>query len=101
MPTSNCTDYTDCINLFLGGHILDHQLVKNSKLMENEKSALDRPLLIEELDESVNKCNIRSAPEPVVIDVLWGKVATEVGTFLAKSMNLVPTFPHGPQIVKL
>jgi hypothetical protein len=39
--------------------------------------------------------------EPVVIDVLWGKVATKVGTFLAKSMNLVPTFPHGPQIVKL
>jgi hypothetical protein len=41
------------------------------------------------------------SPEPVVIDVLWGKVATKVGTSLAKSMNLVPTFPHGPQIVKL
>jgi hypothetical protein len=37
----------------------------------------------------------------VVIDVLWRKVATKVGTFLAKSMNLVHTFPHGPQIVKL
>jgi hypothetical protein len=35
--------------------------------------------------------------EPVVIDVLWGKVATKVGTFLVKSMNLVPTCPHGPQ----
>jgi uracil DNA glycosylase len=43
----------------------------------------------------------RAAPEPVVIDVLWGKVATKVGTFLARSMNLVHTFPHGPQIVKL
>ncbi len=41
------------------------------------------------------------APEPVVIDVLWGKVATKVGTFSAKSMNLVHTFPHGPQNVKL
>ncbi len=41
------------------------------------------------------------APEPVVIDVLCGKVATKEGTFLAKSMNLVHTFPHGPQIVKL
>jgi hypothetical protein len=39
--------------------------------------------------------------EPVVIDVLWAKVATKVGTFLAKSMNLVPSFPHDPQIVKL
>ncbi len=42
-----------------------------------------------------------STPEPIVIDVLWGKVATKVGTFLAKSMNLVHTFPDGPQIVKL
>ena len=47
------------------------------------------------------KILLQSYPEPVVIDVLWGKVATKVGTFLAKSMNLVPTFPHGPQIVKL
>jgi hypothetical protein len=28
-------------------------------------------------------------PEPVVIDVLWGKVATKVVTLLAKTMNLV------------
>jgi hypothetical protein len=40
-------------------------------------------------------------PEPKVIDILWGKVATKVGTFLAKIKNLVSTFPHGPQIVKL
>jgi hypothetical protein len=44
---------------------------------------------------------LSACAEPVVIDVLWGKVATKVGTFLAKSMNLVHTFPHGPQIVKL
>jgi hypothetical protein len=51
------------------------------------------------LEEAEKILDYRS--EPVVIDVLWGKVATKVGTFLAKSMNLVPTFPHGPQIVKL
>jgi hypothetical protein len=45
--------------------------------------------------------NAGAIPEPVVTDVLWGKVATKVGSFLAKSMNLVHTFPHGPQIVKL
>jgi hypothetical protein len=38
--------------------------------------------------------------EPVVIHVFRGKVATQVGTFLVKSMNLVPTFPHGPQICR-
>ncbi len=48
------------------------------------------------------KSNVKfECTEPVVIDVLWEKVATKVGTFLDKSMNLVPTFPHGPQIVKL
>jgi hypothetical protein len=39
--------------------------------------------------------------EPVVIDVLQGKVATKVGAFLTKSMTLVPTFTHGQQIGKL
>jgi hypothetical protein len=37
--------------------------------------------------------------EPVVINVLRGKVATKVGTFLAKSMNLVRTFPHGHKLL--
>jgi hypothetical protein len=32
------------------------------------------------------------APEPVVVDVLWGKVATKVGSFLAKS-ELSTHFP--------
>jgi hypothetical protein len=40
-------------------------------------------------------------PEPVVIDVLWGKVAIKVENFLAESMNLVSTFPNDQQIVKL
>ncbi len=39
--------------------------------------------------------------EPIVIDILQGKVATKIGTFLAKSMTLVPTFTHGQQIGKL
>ncbi len=38
-------------------------------------------------------------PEPVVIEVLWGKVATKVGTFLAKSINLVPTFPMARKLL--
>ncbi len=40
-----------------------------------------------------------SQPEPVVIDVLWGKVATKVGTFLAKSMNLVHTSPMAHKLL--
>jgi hypothetical protein len=33
--------------------------------------------------------------ETVVIDILWGKIAIKVGSFLAKSINLVPTSPMG------
>ncbi len=32
-------------------------------------------------------------PEPVIIDILWGTVTTEVCTFRVESMNWVPTFP--------
>jgi hypothetical protein len=62
VPTTDTTDYTDCISNFLGENITNHPLVKNSILTPEESEILDRPLLIDELDESVNKCNIRSAP---------------------------------------
>ncbi len=37
--------------------------------------------------------------EPIVIDVLWGKVATKVGTFLAKSMNLYILSPMAHKLL--
>jgi hypothetical protein len=61
-PITDSTDYSNCINTFLGDDIINHPLVKNSILTDDENAILDRPLLIDELDESVNKCNIRSAP---------------------------------------
>ncbi len=33
-------------------------------------------------------------PETIVIDVLWVKVATKVGIFRVKRINLIPTFPQ-------
>jgi hypothetical protein len=37
-------------------------VVANSKLTQDERSTLDSPFTIDELDKSMDKCNIRSAP---------------------------------------
>jgi len=55
-------DFDGCIDRFLGQDIYRHELVTNSKLTEEEKILLDRPLSIDELDDSVKKLNLKSAP---------------------------------------
>ncbi len=62
IPTSDCRDYNHCIENFLGHDILGHPIVMNSKLTLDEKVRLDSPLTVEELDSSMEKCNLRSAP---------------------------------------
>ncbi len=61
------TDSTDInasmgISDFLGEDIISHPLVTNSKLTQDEYVALDAPLSLAELDKSIDKCNIKSAP---------------------------------------
>jgi hypothetical protein len=50
------------IEEFLGPAACSHPLVTGSKLTEAEREALDAPLRIEELDVSLNKANVKSAP---------------------------------------
>jgi hypothetical protein len=47
---------------FLGPDACAHPLVTGSKITEAEREALDAPLRIEELDVSLNKANVKSAP---------------------------------------
>jgi hypothetical protein len=47
---------------FLDPAACSHPLVTGSKLTEAEREALDAPLRIEELDVSLNKANVKSAP---------------------------------------
>jgi hypothetical protein len=61
-PETERVDYTDCIENFLGPKILAHPVVQNSLLTEPEIALLDRPLSINELDESVKKANLKSSP---------------------------------------
>jgi hypothetical protein len=47
---------------FLGPEICNSELIKNSKLTEDEKDNLDKDLTLNELDESLRKSNFKSAP---------------------------------------
>jgi hypothetical protein len=48
-------DFTNCVSEFLGPEISRHSVVLGSKLDENEKILMERPLDIAELDELVLK----------------------------------------------
>jgi hypothetical protein len=55
-------NYGTCIEEFLGDEILSNPIVNNSKLTLQEKDDLDHPLTLKELDESLQNCNLKSAP---------------------------------------
>jgi hypothetical protein len=62
LPDDMPEDFTGCVEDFLGPDICRHPLVAGSKLSEDEKTDLESPLGIAELDESVRNLNLRSAP---------------------------------------
>jgi len=62
LPEDMPDDFSNCVEDFLGPEICQHPVVTNSKLNEEEKNNLESPLNISELDESVTKLNLRSAP---------------------------------------
>ena len=57
----NPDEVAPTIEEFLGG-ILEVEAVQAAKLSEMEKASLDCPLLISELDQSINDANFNSAP---------------------------------------
>jgi exonuclease III len=59
---SDLSNYDNCINDFLGDELVNHPLITNSKLSDSERANLETPLTVDELDKSINKCNLRSAP---------------------------------------
>jgi hypothetical protein len=48
---------TGCIEQFLGADLLDHPLIKESKLSEIERGKLEAPLTIFELDKAMEQTN--------------------------------------------
>jgi len=61
-PGNEPIDLENVIENFLGANIAGNLLVQNSKLTEAEKTELDLPLSLDELDKSLEKANFRSAP---------------------------------------
>ncbi len=61
-PIDERINYENCIEDFLGAEVLNNPIVQNSFLTETEIASLDRPLSIDELDKSIEKANMKSAP---------------------------------------
>jgi hypothetical protein len=53
----------DCITTFLG-ETAHKNVVQNSKLTEEERTDLDMPITLLELEQSINSANMKSAPGP-------------------------------------
>jgi hypothetical protein len=83
-PLSERIDYNGCIEEFLGPQITNHPVVQNSKLTEAEQMQLDLPSTIEELDQYINKANMKSAPG---IDGLSNKFIKKYWRFFRTALH--------------
>jgi exonuclease III len=55
-------NFDNCIRDFLGPDVIASPLVQNSILTNEESASLDIPVTLEDLDNSLKKANMRSAP---------------------------------------
>jgi hypothetical protein len=94
------TETAGTIEDFLGPHICNSELVMNSKLTDEESANLDRPLMIEELDISLQNANFKSAPgedkiSNSFIKTFWSLLRVPlfgVATFGLENNNLPASF---------
>jgi hypothetical protein len=68
---------------FLGEDIVNHPIVQNSMLTEEEKNLLDMPITIAELDDSILKANMKLAPG---VDGLSNKFIKKYWIFLEPTL---------------
>jgi hypothetical protein len=61
-PADERLNYDNCIEDFLLAGIVNHPLVQNSMLTEDECNLLDRPLTIDDLNKSLSMANLNSSP---------------------------------------
>ena len=61
-PEDEPDDLSGCIENFSGEQIIEHSLVKNLKLNEDEKLKLEQGFTPEELDTALERANNNSAP---------------------------------------
>ena len=56
-PVTEPADLEGCIENFLGPEILNHPVVRNSKIPQNDANLLELPFTLQELDESAAEAN--------------------------------------------
>ncbi len=83
-PIDERHDYENCIEDFLGQDIISHPIVQNSRLTLTERENLDRPLDISELDKSMHKANLKSAPG---IDGISNKFLKKYWQFFRRAVH--------------
>ena len=62
IPAAKPPVLTGCIETFLGPDILNNPIVLGMKLTEEERTRLDTPISLTELDKAIKTANKRSAP---------------------------------------
>jgi len=60
-PENMPNDFSNCVEDFLGD-LVDHPVIRDCRLNDEDRRRLDAPLTAEELDEALKNCNMRSAP---------------------------------------
>ena len=76
IPAAKPLVLTGCIETFLGPDILNNPIVSGMKLTEEERTRLDTPISLTELDKAIKTANKRSAPgidgvSNVMISKIW------------------------------
>ncbi len=60
-PVNMPNNFSNCVENFLG-ELVNHPVIMDCKLNDDDRRRLDAPLTTAELDAALNKCNMRSAP---------------------------------------
>jgi hypothetical protein len=88
LPENMPENFNNCIEDFLGPDICANPVVINSKINDQERNELENPLSINELDESVKKLNLRSAPG---IDGVSNRFISKFWIFLREPLHRYAT----------
>jgi exonuclease III len=98
-PAAAPIDFSNCVRNFLG-NLCDHLAIKSCCISEEEKEDLELDITIEELDEAVKSCNLKSAPgidgfNNRFILKFWRhfrKPLHDYFTYCSRTGSLTPTF---------
>jgi exonuclease III len=81
-PNNMPANFDNCVENFLG-ELVNHPVIADSKLTEEERNRLEADFSVEELDAALETCNLRSAPG---LDGFNNKVIKKFWTFFRQPL---------------